>query len=42
MCSIMLMEFVESLEETYWRSWAGMLAALENIMLGASRSIGEM
>jgi len=33
MYSIMLMEFVESSEETCWRSWTVMLAALENIVL---------
>jgi len=42
MCSIMLMEFVESSEETCGRCWTVMLAALENIMLDTGRSIGEM
>ena len=42
MCSIMLMEFLESTEETCWQSWTVMLAALENIMLDTGQSIGEV
>jgi len=42
MCSIMLMEFVESSEEKCGRSWTVMLAALENIMLDTGQSIGEV
>ena len=42
MCSIMLVELMERTEEMYWRSWTVMLAALENIVLDAGRSIGEV
>ena len=33
MSGIMLMKFLESSKEAYWRSWTVMMAALENIML---------
>ena len=42
MCSIMLMEFLESTKESCWRSWTVMLAALEDIMLDTGRPIGEV
>ena len=42
MCSILLMKFLESTKETCGQSWTIMLAALENIMLGTGRSIGEV